>query len=191
MPLANTRRALLTIRVTLCTALVLALFVAAPFDPAQSQQAIASDPDAPIEIQADNLEVFRDQQVAVFIGNVDAQQGRMNLRTDQLRVTYRDDSDGGGGEGAAVGGRISRLEAVGNVQVSTEKERATGERGVYDIDTGTIVLEGGVRLFQDRNVLTGQRLVMNLDTGVTRLDGTPGSGRVKGVFQPQRSDKSQ
>ena len=171
-------------------ALIAALLAAAPLLPARAQQALASDPDAPIEIQADNLEVFRDQQVAVFIGNVDAQQGRMNLRTDQLRVTYRE-GDSDNEEGAAVGGRISRLEAVGNVQVSTEKERATGERGVYDIDSATIVLEGGVRLFQDRNVLTGQRLVMNLETGVTRLDGAPGAGRVKGIFQPQRSDNGQ
>ncbi|MDF1722340.1 MAG: lipopolysaccharide transport periplasmic protein LptA [Minwuia sp.] len=172
-------------------ALMLAMLILAPVSSADAQGALAGDPDAPIEIQADNLEVFRDQQVAVFIGNVDAQQGRMNLRTDQLRVTYREGDDGKG-EGAAVGGRISKLEAVGNVQVSTEKERATGERGVYDIDSATIVLEGGVRLFQDRNVLTGQRLVMNLETGITRLDGAAGAGgRVKGIFQPQRSGQTQ
>jgi len=158
--------------------------------PVHAQQALGGDPDAPIEIQADNLEVYRDKQIAVFVGNVDAQQGRMNLKTDELRVSYREDGDAanGDGNGAAVGGRISRLEANGNVRVSTDKESATGDRGVYDIDSATIVLEGGVRLFQNRNVLAGQRLVMNLETGVTRLDGAPGTGRVKGIFQPQRSE---
>lgn len=157
--------------------------------PVNAQEGLGGDPDAPIEIQADNLEVYRDRQLAIFIGNVDAQQGRMNLKTDELHVSYREGGDGG--EGAAVGGRISRLEAKGNVRVSTEKESATGDQGVYDIDSATIVLEGGVRLFQNRNVLAGQRLVMNLETGVTRLDGAPGTGRVKGIFQPQRSDDTE
>lgn len=169
--------------------LALVLVPGAPLPQAGAQQALGGDPDAPIEIQADNLEVYRDRQLAVFIGNVDAQQGRMNLKTDELRVSYRE--GGTDGDGAAVGGRISRLEAHGNVRVSTEKESATGDRGVYDIDSATIVLEGGVRLFQNRNVLAGQRLVMNLETGVTRLDGAPGTGRVKGIFQPQRSDATE
>lgn len=148
--------------------------------PAAAQQLIQRDPDAPIEIEADNLEVRRDQQIAIFTGNVDAVQGKMTLKTDELRVNYREGDSGG----ADVGGAISRLEAVGNVEVITARERATGRRGVYNVDAGTIRLEGGVQLFRDDNVLTGQTLVMDLNTGVSTLDADQG-GRVKGIFRPE------
>lgn len=148
--------------------------------PAAAQQLIQRDPDAPIEIEADNLEVRRDQQIAIFTGNVDAVQGKMTLKTDELRVNYREGDSGG----ADVGGAISQLEAVGNVEVITARERATGRRGVYNVDAGTIRLEGGVQLFRDDNVLTGQTLVMDLNTGVSTLDADQG-GRVKGIFRPE------
>lgn len=153
---------------------------------AAQQDVLQRDPDAPIEIHADNLEVQRDQQVAIFTGNVDAQQGRLTLRTDELRVSYRE--GGSGGDGASIGGRISKLEAIGNVEVATETERATGARGVYNVDGRTIELVGNVRLHRERNVLTGNRLVMDLASGVSRLDGEAGGGRVKGIFIPDRSD---
>lgn len=148
--------------------------------PLAAQQALQSDPDAPIEIEADNLEVRRDQQIAIFTGNVDAVQGGMTLRTDELRVNYREGDSGG----ADVGGAISKLEAVGSVVVLTARERATGRRGVYDVDAGRIRLEGGVQLFREDNVLTGQTLVMDLNTGVSTLDAERG-GRVKGIFRPE------
>lgn len=148
--------------------------------PVAAQQLIQRDPDAPIEIEADNLEVHRDQQLAVFTGNVDAVQGDMTLKTDELRVSYREGKSGG----ADVGGAISKLEAVGNVVVQTKKERATGRRGVYDVDAGKIRLEGGVQLYREDNVLSGQSLEMDLNTGVSTLDAQQG-GRVRGVFRPE------
>ncbi|WP_417517544.1 LptA/OstA family protein [Minwuia sp.] len=148
-----------------------------------AQQVPGRDPDAPIEIEADNLEVRQEQQLAIFTGNVDAVQGGMTLRTDELRVTYRQDGKGGG---ADVGGAISRLEAIGSVVIITAKERATGRRGLYNVDAGTMQLEGGVQLFRDENVLTGQTLVMNLNSGVTTLDAGQ-RGRVKGIFRPDKS----
>ncbi len=44
------------------------------------------DTSLPIEITADSLEVENERQVATFRGNVDAVQGEMNLRADQLIV---------------------------------------------------------------------------------------------------------
>lgn len=159
-------------RLTLMVLLFLATAVAA-------QQPPGSDPDAPIEIEADKLEVRQDQQLAIFTGNVVAVQGGMTLKTNEMRVTYRQNDKSGG---ASVGGAISRLEAIGAVVINTDRETATGERGVYDVDGRVIDLQGNVQLSNKDGRLTGQALRMNLATGVSELTST---GRVRGVFTPQ------
>ncbi|MEC9345078.1 MAG: lipopolysaccharide transport periplasmic protein LptA [Pseudomonadota bacterium] len=162
--------------IRILASLVLALLLALP---ATAQVLDGRDRDKPIEIQADNLQVDRDARVAVFTGNVDARQGRMTLKADQLRVHYRE-----GGDAGASGGNISLIEAIGNVEVSTETERATGAAGAYDVDKGIITLQGGVRLYGKQSVLTGNQVVMDLNSGQSRLGG---QGRVTATFDPTKS----
>ena len=90
------------------------------------------DGSAPIEITSDTLDVKQDEQLAIFRGNVDAIQGEMNLRADVLNVHYRSDAEGNNS--------ISLIVAVGNVFLTPPTEMAQGDRGVYDIDAGTVVL---------------------------------------------------
>ena len=53
---------------------------------ASAQQRTSHDTALPIEIAADALEVQQEKQIAVFSGNVDAQQGNIKLRADRLWV---------------------------------------------------------------------------------------------------------
>ena len=48
----------------------------------------------PIEITADRLIVNQQHQVATFSGNVDAVQGDMSLRADEIKVFYADQPKG-------------------------------------------------------------------------------------------------
>lgn len=143
------------------------------------------DSDQPIEINADSLEVQQDKQLAVFRGNVDATQGRIKLKADELRVHYLDSKAGEEG----VTGSIRRIDAVGKVFIWSPTETAQGDRGVYDVAAKRITLTGQVVLTRGQNVLRGKRLVMNTETGVSRMDA--GGGRVKGLFVPPKKDKSQ
>src|SRR5579864_7306747 len=106
------------------------------------------DNSQPIEISADSLEVEQDKQIATFRGKVDAIQGEMHLRADTLVVHYRQKGDagskapqaksppktGGAGGDPFGGGAISRIDASGNVFVSSPEETAQGDTGVYDVD---------------------------------------------------------
>jgi lipopolysaccharide export system protein LptA len=146
------------------------------------------DSDQPIEIVADNLEVMRDQHVAVFRGNVNATQGNLRLKADELTVHYKGSKQGGSGD---IAGSISRIEAAGGVFISSPTETARGESGVYDIDRREISLSGKVVLTRGDNVISGQHLVMNMQTGRSRIDGgEPGSpggqARVHSIFVPKR-----
>jgi len=150
-------------------------------------QTFQHDSKLPIEITADSLEVMQDDEVATFLGNVDAVQGDLVLTSDQLRVHYRASEDDSGG----TSGSIRRIEATGNVFLSSPKETAQGEFGVYDVDGALLTLEGSVVLTRADNVVSGERLEIDLATGRSQMfaavpstaGGTPNQ-RVKAVFVP-------
>jgi lipopolysaccharide export system protein LptA len=168
--------------------LALALMAAALAGSPAWAQGLQHDSTLPIEITADSLEVVQDQQIATFLGNVDAVQGDLVLTSDQLRVHYR---GGGESEPGMTAGSIRRIEAMGNVFMSSPEETAQGEFGVYDVDGALLTLEGSVVLTRDENVVRGQRLEIDLVTGRSQMfaavpstaGGTPGQ-RVKAVFVP-------
>ncbi len=144
----------------------------------------AHDPDQPIEVTADTLEVDQQKSLAVFRGNVDAVQGEMHLQADILTVHYS-------GTQNAQGTRISRIDAEGRVFVSSPSETAQGNTGVYDVTAGTIRLDGSVVLTRGENVVRGEQLLMDLNTGLSRVESASpeaGGERVHGVFMPENEE---
>ena len=145
------------------------------------------DTSLPIEISADSLDVQQDTGVAVFRGNVDAVQGKMNLRADRLTVHYR--------SGTNEPNAISLIEADGNVFLSSPTEMAQGDKGIYDVDADTIELIGSVVLTRGENVIRGNHLVLNLTTGKSKMEsGIAKSGkreRVRALFVPSTKTQPQ
>jgi len=159
--------------------------------PARSQPGNPLNAEAPIEINADRLEVQQDRQLAIFRGNVEAAQGEMRLRADRLTVHYLAARSGQSRGGPAdPGGAVSRIEAEGNVFVSSPQETAQGAAGIYDVLRKEIVLTGQVVLTRGDNVIRGDRLVLNLASGQSRVEGGGTGGRVRGLFLPPKSGES-
>ena len=158
-----------------------------PLSPVAGQDKPLSnlDTDNPIEITADSLEVKRNENIAIFRGNVDALQGEMRLHADELTVHYRSAGSGDSGINA-----ISRIDAAGSVFITSSRETAQGEVGVYDVENNLITLTQNVVLTRGENVIQGNRLVLNLTTGQSRVDGGVGAtrseGRVQSLFVPKR-----
>ena len=160
-----------------------------------------TDPDAPIEIEADTLEVEQNAQTATFIGNVVAVQGAIRLRADRLIVTYAQKADGApssddGTEDGTGGTEITRIDAKSNVHVMSEDDQsASGDWALYMVADENITMGDTVVLRQGENVIRGQRLNIDLNSGQARVEGgvtatdteNPSSGRVRGLFQaPQQ-----
>jgi lipopolysaccharide export system protein LptA len=152
------------------------------------------DTSLPIEITADQLEVAQQEQLATFTGNVDAVQGEMVLSADQLRVFYYGD---GQDEARPAGssGSIRRIEAEGNVFLSSPRETAQGKVGVYDVASNQLTLEGAVVLTQDENVVRGERLEIDLVSGRSRMlaavaasEGAEPAQRVRAIFTPEQAN---
>jgi lipopolysaccharide export system protein LptA len=156
-------------------------------------QGLEHDTSLPIEITADRLEVAQKDQVATFTGNVDAVQGELVLSADKLRVFYYDRGEDAP-PAAASGGSIRRIEAEGNVFVSSPRETAQGRLGVYDVASNQLTLEGSVVLTQDANVVRGERLEIDLVSGRSRVLAAVAGGeggappqRVRAIFTPQNA----
>lgn len=156
-------------------------------------QSFEHDTGQPIEITADSLEVIQAERLATFEGNVDAVQGDVVLSADRLKVFYRGSGDAADGGSS---GTIRRIEALGNVVVTSPRETAAGDAGTYDVAASQITLEGGVVLTREENVIRGDRLELDLTTGVSRVvasttasEGAPPEQRVRAVFTPSDDGK--
>lgn len=95
--------------------------------------------------------------------------------------------------GGANGGQtLNRIEAIGNVVITTPDETLSGTRGVYDAARNHAVITGNVKIVRGPNELTGERAELDMATNISRMfgssieDGQTG-GRVRGVFYPDSS----
>lgn len=149
----------------------------------------------PVNIEANSLEVRDKEKIAVFRGNVVVVQGDTTMRCKELEVHY---------EGNALGvdprqnvpatktqqknasaQRIRRLIATGGVIVTAKEQKAVGDKGIFEMATNIVILDGNVVLTQGGNIMNGDRLTVNLTTGTSKLDAK----RVTGVLVPSSMDK--
>ena len=88
--------------------------------------------------------------------------------------------------------RLDRMDAVGNVVITTPEEVARGERGVYFEDSGIATLTGSVKITRGPNQLNGDAAEVNLRTGVSRMLNQPGrnSGPVRALLVPEKREES-
>lgn len=123
-----------------------------------------------------SLEFWETKSLAVARGNAVAVRGDKRLRADVLTAYFAKGRDGKS--------QVNRVDAFDNVLISSPNEIVRGRRGVYNTQTGIIVLQGSVKITRGSDQLNGEAAEVNLNTGVSRLlSGS--SGRVRGIFQRQ------
>jgi lipopolysaccharide export system protein LptA len=151
--------------------------------------------DQPVQIDAKSLEVRDKQKTATFSGDVRVVQGDTTMRCKTLVVFY--------GEEVGIGAKpvvraktatgtppnaqnIRRIEAHGDVTVTSKDQNASGDLGVYDLHAKTITLSGNVVVSQGKNVIHGERVVVDTVTGNARVESAPGAtqGRVRALIIP-------
>jgi lipopolysaccharide export system protein LptA len=157
--------------------------------PASGQALKGHNSNAPVDVEADRIEVQDRADRVVLSGNVRVRQAGLSLNAARLTVAY--DNKGGGVD-------IERLDASGGVSVVSATESATGEFAVYDLPRRLITMVGGVTLVQGANRINGGRLVIDLNSGRAVVDGSsvgaPGveggtGGRVTGRFTVSKREQ--
>jgi len=134
----------------------------------------------------DSLEWHDKEQLAVARGNAVAIRENKRLRADTMVAEVTRDEKGAQ--------HISRIDAQGDVTVTSQDQTGRGDSGVYNVDTGITTLIGHVKLTRGQNELRGQYAVVDLNKSIYRLLGAPPSqtltssrpSRVEGLFVPKQ-----
>ena len=161
----------------------------------------------------DSLEYYDQKNMAVARGEAVAIQADKRVRADVLTAHLQNTrgaqaktpqtpaakraAAGKPAPGAAAAptgaGGIERIDAFGDVFMSSTASIARGEKGVYTVSTGLAVLTGGVKITRGDNQLNGDMAEVNLNTGISRiLSGTPVKAtgereRVRALFVPAKA----
>lgn len=131
----------------------------------------------------DSLEWYDHKQLAVARGKATVKHGVRTVRGDVLAAQLT--------TVAGQPAKVSKVNAVGHVQVSGPGQLGTGDKGVYDAATGKVTLRGHVVLVRGENTLTGEYGVVDLSEGVSRLmPSDRGDTRVHGYIVPQQKGSS-
>jgi len=134
---------------------------------------------APVTVDADQLENLQKEGLVVFTGNVVASQNSSTQYADRMEV-YLDDK----------GNRIVRTVSTGNVRIITKDCRTgTARRAEYYDAEQRVVLIGNARVWRDDNVVTGERITIYLAEDRSLVEGGQ-QERVKAVFYPKNQDEA-
>jgi lipopolysaccharide export system protein LptA len=141
----------------------------------------------------DSLEWYDDKQLAVGRGDALAirttEHGERRIRGDILAAQVA--------QAPGEAQRITRVDGTGHVLVSGPDQIGTGDKGVYNVDTGIATLSEHVTLARGDNTLVGQYGVVDLEKGVSRLLPRPPTandekrGRVQGYIIPRKKNPEQ
>ena len=141
----------------------------------------AHNSNAPVQFDADRIELQDRENRVILSGNVDIRQADLRLRANRTTMNYLD-------TGSL---QIQRIDASGGVTVTRGNESARGSVAVYDFNRRLIVMSGDVSLQRGSDRLSGGRLVIDLNTGRSSVDGRgsgsstvsgESGGRVSGTF---------
>jgi lipopolysaccharide export system protein LptA len=129
----------------------------------------------PITISADSLEVSRKDRLAIYEGNVVANdKGRgFSILANRIEFHFDEKMED-----------VERATAIGNVRISLGERRGTGDRAEYFPQEERAVLTGHPKVWQDTDVVSGCRITLLLKEDRSRVDGCDGE-RVNAVFNPR------
>lgn len=99
-------------------------------------------------------------RVANVTGGATVTEDKKKVTANRFVAYFKDDA----GKQA-----LKRVDAIGNVVITTPTEIAKGDRGEYNAETQVATLTGNVRLTRGDNQLNGDRAEVNMKSGVSRL----------------------
>ncbi|MFD2111511.1 lipopolysaccharide transport periplasmic protein LptA [Thiorhodococcus fuscus] len=140
--------------------------------------ALKDDAKQPILIEADDVEVRESDNTSVYVGNVQVDQGSMQLLADHVTVYHREDRQP---KFIIALGKPARYKQ--RLDGDQSEVHAFAKRIEYNADKDELVLIGDGVLIQGEDRLTSERIIYDRAHAQFRAGG---SGRVKITITPEK-----
>jgi lipopolysaccharide export system protein LptA len=136
-----------------------------------------------IHVTADSLSSDNDSKSAEFIGNVQATQGDFVIKSDRLKIYYKESPESKAAPGTADS--IEKIVATGNVEIKSKEGTGLTEQAEYDTKTMVVVLTGeNSKVFDQKNSVTGSRITIFRNDGRVKVEGDK-NRKVNAVLYPK------
>ncbi len=124
------------------------------------------------DITSDSLDFDINKKQAIFNGNVTIEDEKLTMTSDKLIVEF-DEND-----------ELQKIEADGNVKITSENNEALGGKAIYDFAKGNVILSNNPILIKGYNQIKGaEKIIYSRDKGEFKTEG----GQVRLVIK--KSDK--
>lgn len=131
-----------------------------------------------MDIHAKSLEIYQEQGYAVFLDDVKATQGGMDIFSQKLEIFFSKEKGSASNEND-----IDKIVAEDKVILKYKKDVVKGDKATYNPISDTVIITGNVIFINNENVLKGEKLVYNVKTGKTKLTSGD-TGRIKAQLVP-------
>ncbi len=155
--------------------------------------------EAPIHIESNRMTSTEKSNSVVFTGDVDAKQGDVRIRSDEMTVYYttadsltkpanKKKSTAPSEKKATQ--QVEKLISTGNVEVTRGEWLGTAKKMIYLSKERQVILTDNAKAWQGQNVVSGDKIIYYLDEGRSEVIGDSKATKVsdteKGKTKPSR-----
>ena len=104
-----------------------------------------------IKISSDKLNVYRDNNISVFSGNVYAEDDKIKLWSDKISIFYDEENKS-----------MYEIIAEDSIKIIVNGVTAYGNFSKYQVDNEELLLEGDVVVIEKDNKIQSDQLILDL-----------------------------
>jgi lipopolysaccharide export system protein LptA len=143
-------------------------------------QALSTDREQPIEVEADELEVRELERISIYLGNVNLVQGSLEINADRVVLHFNEANE------------LTLMEMTGRPatvrQLDDNQREMWGEAKQIDYTQSKSLLElrDSARLTHEGNIIESDLITINTESSRFHAGSIESDQRVKMLIQPKQ-----
>lgn len=156
---------------------------------------VSAAAETPIHIESNTMTSIEKSNSVVFTGDVDAKQGDVRIRSDEMTVFYnalesptkpKDKKKSAQQGEKKTSQQVEKLICTGNVEVTRGDWLGTGKKMTYLSKERQVILTENAKAWQGQNVVSGEKIIYYLDEGRSEVVGGGKASTAGGTKKPSR-----